>query len=83
MEKEIITPVKGEEDDEREPYYGSTVIVWIRPKPGKFCKLSITVGDAKKSIIVLRSFFQNLKSEISMITEKIQNVDGKTEPGEG
>jgi hypothetical protein len=52
MEKEIIKSAKWEEDDKQEPYYGSTVVVWIKPKPGKYCEFCITVGDTKKSIMV-------------------------------
>ena len=82
MEKEMIKPAKGEDDDKQEPYYGSTVVVWIKPKPGKFCQFSITVGDIKKNIIVPSSFFQDLMSAINMIAEEIQSANKKNEPDE-
>ncbi len=79
MEKEIIKPTKGEEDEKREPYYGSTIIVWIRPKPGKYCEFSITVGEAKKNLIIQSNVFQEMLEAISMIAEQIQKANKKNE----
>jgi|WetSurMetagenome_2_1015567.scaffolds.fasta_scaffold76389_3 hypothetical protein len=75
MEKEMIKSSKGGEDDMREPYYGSTIVVWIKPKPGMFCEFIITVGDAKKSIMVPSNFYQDFMVVISMIADKIQNAN--------
>lgn len=71
-----------EKAKKQEPNYGSTVIVWIRPQHGKFCKIQIVIGDDKKSIMVPSSIFQDLVGVISMITEKIEDVNRKNEPDE-
>jgi hypothetical protein len=75
MENEKIKPATGESDDDKqEPYYGSTIIVWIRPKPGKFCELQIAIGGVKKTIMVPSSIFRDLMSVISIVAVKIKEV---------
>lgn len=73
---------EGEEADKQEPYYGSTVIVWIRPKPGKYCELKICIGDANRSIMIPSSLFQDLMSVISMVTEKNEDAHKICKPDE-
>ncbi len=51
--------------------------------PGKFCEFQIAVGDAKKSIMVHSGFFQDVMGVISMIAEKIQEVNENYIPDEG